>query len=378
MAGNGRVSGLADLIAEEIRSGKSGVSGDRFLTARELSAKYVLSPENACKLLSELSERHLLRLDGKNYYITTGRAAIGSPYEKRLSVSRRNFFGLILNTIDNPFFSSLAKELSVACDNAGYRLLISSARGDARLETGILDEFLELGASGIFTCPGMDAELVEIYSSCPLPVVSLGHDIGIPDCDTVLVDNYSAGAQVASHLLEIGCTRFAYVGIRDVIGDDPRINGFSDRLSKAGHGLSDDCVITAERLPDGWHDPESIAGSLGNLLHRLPEGEKLGIFCYHDLLAVETQRFVKHWKAGRRMRIPDDVAIVGFDDLPVTSEVTPQITSVSYRFVSMAKKSVGLMLDMLSDPAHKAGRYEISSSLRVRESTRVVRETRME
>ena len=369
MCNSGRASLLADELENELRAGNFGVSGDRFLTARELSGKYVLSPENACRLLSELSRRNLIRLDGKNYFITTGPAVIGTPYHKKLAGTRRKLFGLILNTIDNPFFSSLAKELSAACEAVGYGLIISSSLGDAKTESRIAEEFLGLGVSGIFSCPGVDPELSGVYTSFPLPVVFLGRDIGISGRDVVLVDNYSAGAQVASHLLGIGCTRFAYVGMRDVIDDDPRIKGFRECLAKSGQSLPDSSVITAERRADGRHDPESILGSLNNLLHKLSVGEKLGIFCYHDLLAVETQRYVRHWKEGRRMQIPDDVAIVGFDDLPVASEVTPQITSVSYRFVSIARKSVGLMLEAVSDPLHKAGKYEISSSLSIREST---------
>ncbi len=362
-----KINAVIDELSNGLKSGSFGASGEYFLTAREITERYSISLDSACKVLSGLQSLRLVRLEGKHYYITTGYAPQRSLLGEYLQKSRRRIFGMVLNNIESPFFASLAKELGSAADRAGYKLLIYSAHKDYELEAEIIDQFIELGASGIFTCPGMAAELDDIYSFCPLPVVSLGRNIGVSNCDNVLVDNYSAGAQVASHLCEIGCTKFAYVGLDQFLAKDPRMHGFADQLRTFGFELEKNSVIA---VPSGvFAEVDVISGMLGNILKER-RSERLGIFCYHDLLASEVLKYLKNHRYGsENLSIPEDVAIVGFDDLPIASSLTPPLTTVSYRYASIAQMSVDIMLDYVNNADHKVGVYEIPSSLNVRAST---------
>ena len=155
------------------------------------------------------------------------------------------------------------------------------------------------------------------------------------------------------------------------------INCAYDLLKKQNkYELSEpDDSLPAEPEPlsiDDRLDLGSISGCLNRLLYNIPQGLKVGIFCYHDLIAVETLRLIKHRPektSERRLLIPDDVCVAGFDDLPIASAVTPPLTTISYRYASIAKKSFDIMLDHISNPDHKPGKYEISSSLIIRGST---------
>lgn len=370
MGAPSKILPLIDSLATDIQNGSFGVAGDRFLTIRDLAQQFSVSLESACNIMSALSEKRLVRLYGKNYYVTNGYVSPTTPLGALLHKTRRPLLGMLVKNIDNPFFSSLTKELSEAAYNNGYRLIVSSGESTKR-EAEMLEEFLTLGVSGVFTCPGSEVTPNDAYATYPLPLVSLGRELPVPNCDNVLVDNYSAGVQVAKHLLSIGCETFAYVGLRNFLKKDPRLQGFVDRLGKEGISLPAEHVITVGKREDGSIDVDSMGGSFNQLLHRFSGQEKIGLFCYHDLLAVEAMRLIKrHNKINaRRLLIPDGISIVGFDDLPISSAVTPPLTTVSYRYATIAEKSMEIMKDYIESSSHKTAQHEVKSSLIVRDST---------
>ncbi len=365
-----KISLLTDEIAQGLMDGAFGAPGTPFLTARGLVGKYGVSLDSAMGILSSLRERRLIRLDGNRYYVVTGFASSSTPYGERLSRTRRNFLGMIVNSISSPFFSSLAKELSDRAAQAGYPLLIADTGNHPDKDSALIDRFVENGAVGIFAAPSIAVDH-GIYACCPLPLVSLGRDLGITNCDVVTADNHAAGRQVADHLWEIGCTRFAYVGIRRYLREDPRLSGYAEQLRRHGADLMNDAVLAADHQTDGGLDYEEISGLLGSLLHRIPEGEKLGIFCYHDLLATYTLQRVKHYShlSLGRFRIPEDVAVVGFDDLPIASAIVPPLTTVQYQYAAIAEAALSRMLDYMENPAHIPEKRVISSSLCIRGSS---------
>ncbi len=365
-----KISHLTEEIAADLTGGAYGGPGTPFPTARTLVGTFGVSFDSASGILAALKERRLIRLGGNRYYVTTGYVPPQTPYGERLSRTRRGFLGLIVNSVGSPFFSSLAKELSDVSARAGYPLLIADTGNQPDRDPELIDRFVEDGAAGIFTAPSI-AAAPEYYARCPLPLVSLGRDLGIPNCDAVTADNRAAGRQVAEHLWSIGCTRFAYVGIRRYLREDPRLSGFAAQLRAYGTELAGDTVLAADHLADGGLDYGGLSGILGSLLYRMAKGEKLGIFCYHDLLASYILQRVKHYShlSPGRYRIPEDIAIVGFDDLPIASAIVPPLTTVQYPYASIAEAALSRMLDYMKNPAHLPEKRVIPSSLCTRGSS---------
>jgi len=358
-------------LSESLRDGSFGVSGELFMSVKDLASRYCISIESAFKIMTALAEQHLIRLKGKHYYITTGYAAPQTPYGALLSASRRKCFGMIVNRIESPFFSAITRELSIATQERGYSLYVLCNNNSPEREAKMIDELLESGVCGIFTNAGIFTEISNIYGTCPLPLVSIGRDLGLTNCDTVLVDNENAGKQIAAHLLACGCKRFAYIGLSKYLDEDPRMRGYVDHLRKNGISLAEDHILSAEHNRDGRGDIESIAGQIDTILHQLPDGEKLGIFCYHDLMAVAVMQRVRHYShhSPRSYRVPENVAIVGFDDLPISETISPSLTTVHYRYRSIVEKSLDTMLDYIQNPYHICKSHIVPSSLFIRESS---------
>ncbi len=365
-----KIAALTEEIGRGIREGLFGASGEVFLTARQIVAAYDVSLDSAMRILTGLTEARLLRLEGKRYYVTAGYAAPDSPLGEKLNRKRRPLLGMILNSVDSPFFSSLARELSTAADHADYTILMADSGNRPERDKELLDLFIGLGAAGIFIAPSISAD-PELYARCPVPLVSLGRDLGLSNCDAVTVNNEAAGRQAADHLRAVGCTRFAYVGIRQYLDEDPRLRGYAEQLERLGIRPERDAVLAADQPPDRGLDYESLSGPLGALFLGMGEDEKLGIFCYHDLLASYTLQRAKHYSHlyPGRFRIPEDVAVVGFDDLPVASVIVPPLTTVRYQYGAIAGVALTSMLDYIADPGHTPGKHEIFSSLSIREST---------
>ena len=187
-----KIALLTDEIARGLTDGAFGIPGTPFLTARGIVGKYGISLDSAMGILSALRERRLIRLDGNRYYVSTGYVLPSTPYGERLSRTRRGFFGMIVNSVSSPFFSSLAKELSDCTVQVGYPLLIADTGNQPERDPTLIDWFIDDGATGIFAVPSLTAD-PGIYARCPLPLVFLGRDLGIPNGDAVTADNRAAG-----------------------------------------------------------------------------------------------------------------------------------------------------------------------------------------
>jgi LacI family transcriptional regulator len=323
-------------LCADISDGKVGESGDRFFRIREFAEKYNVSLDTASGIFKRLTDEGLITLCGKHYYITNGLVSPSTPYGKILRSTRKNLLGIQISGIDNPFFASLTRQLNYLASECGMQLIILDTLNDEEVERRNLKLFRELGVKGVFLCSAALKNLLPLYKRFVLPIVSLAKKPDLLFCDTVLVDNSHAGVQVARHLIEMGCINFAYIGLRHNQNNDPRFNGFSEELDRCRRGPVHRITVSNE-MSDELH------GSLNTLLKTAER--PLGIFCYHDLLAVETERTIK-LSSYKDTRIPQDICIVGFDNLPVTSITVPQLSTVSYRYDRISKCAMECMLSL--------------------------------
>lgn len=366
-----RADALFAQISSAILAGEFGTSGARFLTVRDLAEKYACSFHCALDVIQKLQDSRLLRAAGKICCITTGCCPPDSAYGKILSGTRRDIFGVLVNDSSNPFFSALIDHLREEVSRSGMELIIAGSGGDPRREQQIMDMFVELGCRGVFSCVPILPQKHALFSRYPLPLVSLAEDTFLPNVDAVLVDNPAAGMQVAGHLLECGCRSFAYITLGEYIQYDLRLRGFRSRLLQEGIALPEDSIGILSGS-GSTVSPREVTHFVTGLLDKARNNSALplGIFCVHDLLAVEVLGAIRQYRRSR-LRIPEDIMVVGFDDLPIAPLVSPPLTTVSYQYSAMASKACAVMEDYLHNPNHTPTRCEVSSSLTVRQSTRL-------
>lgn len=319
-----------NILHEKILNGEFGKPGDIFLTTRALAEFRHVSLVTAQKIMMELKEQQIIELIGKKNFLTYGVITQKSDiYNIRV---RNKIIGLHITNIESPYFASLARNVEMVAKKFGYDVVISSSGYDLEEEKNTLQLFRKLGVSGVLSCPGRNKLITESYARYPIPFVFVSNTLEDLDIDSVVVDNANAARQVAEYLFNLGYKEFAYCAYDTLLNKtDKRLEGYSNWLTEHNISLNQDNLLY---LKQGSHQTQLIS----EFLRKRTKG--LGVFCSNDLVAMDVLGAIK----DSNLNIPNDVGIVGFDDLAILSSVSTPFTTVHYRLVEMVEKAMQLLL----------------------------------
>lgn len=356
---------LFEKYVSKIESGLCGDSGSKFLTVREFAAKENISLVTSQKVFSLLEEYGVIKCFNKKYYLSYGRMSSESSLtdllNKRAAFLTGKVMGIIVPDLKNPFFSALLQKISVYAIKANFFPLVMSYHGDEKLETEIVDLLVSMGAKGIITCPNSNKSVKNLYSKCVLPVVFISKKFSIDEEHYSSADNYNAAKRVAKHFIEMGYENFMYIGNDIASDEDMRYKGFFDELENLG--------IEVSRQDNAFLLKENFTTLPYHVCQKITAAKKpLGIFCYHDIIS---ERVLSACKSAN-LSIPDEVGIVGFDDLPITTQVEPALSTIAYSFDEMAKTAVKKLIKQINRTADESDNTikPINHTLIVRDSSR--------
>lgn len=179
-----------------------------------------------------------------------------------------------------------------------------------------------------------------------------------PDVPSVGSANWSGGLMATRHLIELGHTRIAAItGPSDMMCSHARIDGFRSAMTSAGLDIRPDWI----RFGD-FH----TSGGLEHGRELLSQQDRpTAIFAGSDLQALGVMEAMR----GLGLRVPDDVSIVGYDDIPLAKWVSPRLTTIRQPLKRMAEEATKLVLQMAEAPLENVPRMDLATSLVVREST---------
>lgn len=270
-----------------------------------------------------------------------------------------NLIELALQHLDNPWTLNLLDGAAEVTSSRGIRLVLSEINDPRLLATRWLDEVLArrpLGAILIFSNPS--ADLARRFASRRIPAVFVD-PWGNPILGTMSVqsDNWSGGLFATRHLVELGHQRIGTItGPDGVMCSIARLDGYRTALHEAGLGF-DPRLIRQGRFSVA--DGERFAMELLNL-----DDRPTAIFAQSDFLAMGV------YKAAKRLgiRIPEELSVVGFDDIQTAGFMGPALTTIHQPLMEMAARAATMILDARSgqtvDP-----RAILPNTLVVREST---------
>jgi LacI family transcriptional regulator len=255
----------------------------------------------------------------------------------------------------NPFFAGIAKHLEAYANKQGYELALASSNYDARQERDKLEMFCRMNARGIIVCPWANEENQDFFANLPVPFVLIGRRMQSLRADAVLVNGQIAAQSVATHFKKLGFAHFAYIGPAG-IKSDPRLSGFRNELLADNFSLNDENILLVDNQPPIHTDPIEV------FIKRMA-AERAAVFCFHDLFAVRAL----HACHKLHLAVPEHIAIAGFDNLSIASQVSPQLTSVGYPLKDMAHMSFDILLT--SNESREKNACYLESKLIVRQST---------
>lgn len=282
---------------------------------------------------------------------------------RRLRTGRSGVIALAFPELPSPYFAELAVEVIAAARRHGCTVLMDDTAGDPNAELRIASGLGDPMIDGVILSPlGLDQnELARRDRRVPL--VLLGEaDFGLV-CDHVHIDNVAAAREAVEHLVVSGRRRIAAIGWQDPTPRataQQRMTGYRQALAGAGLPLEPALwpPVRAYSRPDG-------AAAMRRLL-KLPTRPD-AVFCFNDLMALGALRAL--YEAG--LRVPEDVALVGFDDVEEAEYAVPSLTTVAPDKTAIAEAAVDALLYRISEGCAQPGRLiQPGHRLVVRESSR--------
>ncbi|MFE4196217.1 LacI family DNA-binding transcriptional regulator [Paenarthrobacter sp. NPDC056912] len=257
---------------------------------------------------------------------------------RSLRSGKTSMIGLVLADLSVPYYAELASEIMKAAWERGYRVLVEQSGNEAGHERAALQgQFRSLTDGLLFIPLALDAGDI-ITAAGNKPLVLLGEFVEDPRLDMVLIKNHEAAAAVTTHLLAGGRRRIAVLGAVD--GDTTgsnglRLSGYKAALAAAGVEYDPALVVGCDWRRDGGADATARLLDSGVAFD--------AVFGLNDALALGAL----HELLVRGKKVPEDVAVAGFDDIDEARFASPSLTTVAPGRAEIAERAVELLIERI-------------------------------
>lgn len=260
---------------------------------------------------------------------------------------------------DTPFFSEVTEGISLECKNNRYRLKISYIYEDEETLRKQIEDLQYSDCMGIILLgTEMTEQDLDPFLKLPVPVVLLDAYFDMIPCNCITINNLQGAYMATRHLIQKTNCQPGYLRSSYQISNfAERATGFYNAVRASGMSASKSIV---HRLSP------SVEGACADMLELIRAGEPLAhsYFADNDLIAVG---FIKALKQSG-LSVPADAAVVGFDNMPVSSVIEPALTTVHVPKQYMGSAAVQRLASLLKDPGQTPVRIQISTSLVKRQS----------
>lgn len=259
-----------------------------------------------------------------------------NAFAQSLKSDRSHTVGIVVPDIVNPFFPEIIRGAELVARPAGYTLLSCNVIEDPEREEEVLRTLLDKRVDGVIICSArLDEERLLRAIAPHRAVVLINRTAAKRHAGTIEVD-YRAGVEAAvAQLVAQGRRRFGFAaGLASSHGGRKRREGIEAALARHGLSLAFDMPCS----PD-------LQGGADIAARLLPEAARLdAMICYNDLIALGLLKPLE--RAG--VRVPDDIAIVGCDDIPASSLVSPALTTLRIAKQDLGEMAMQMLLDRIA------------------------------
>ena len=291
-------------------------------------------------------------------------AYLPSAAARSLKTNRSQVLGVIVSSIDDPFFSEIVFGIEEAAQEAGYRLFIAASQHDPAREQKIVQAMMEHRTDGVIICsssfsPDQGRQLLE-YG---FPIVVVNHQGAENFHYSIFHDDVDGSRQITRHLIDLGHRKIAYLG-NSLSGRTTldRLTGFKAEMQSAG------LPVPAEYIHHVAGNSPQFGMDGSNYLLNLKQ-PPTAIVCFNDMLAIGVLKGCR--RAG--LNVPDDISITGFDNIIFSAYTHPPLTTFDQPKQSIGTEAARLLLDLLrsnsDDNVFQPKEIVLKGRLLVRNST---------
>ncbi|MEO9822507.1 MAG: LacI family DNA-binding transcriptional regulator [Paracoccaceae bacterium] len=279
---------------------------------------------------------------------------------RSLITGKSRIIGVVVAYLDNYFYPVALEKLSNALQAQGYHVLVFMASNDSQSTDQVIDELLDYQVDGIITASvGISSNLTDRCEAAGVPVVLFNRSQDSDTLSAVTSDNYAGGQTVAKFLVAGGHQRIAYIGgWKGASTQRDREAGFRAGLQDAGrdlfdHGLGEFTVEKAKEIARAMFTASTYPDA---------------VFIATDHMAFAVMDVLR---SELGLGVPDDVSVVGYDDVPPASWAAYDLTTVRQRANIMVDETVSLILEKIDNIGTKPKHIKIESPLIVRSSAKI-------
>jgi LacI family transcriptional regulator len=282
-----------------------------------------------------------------------------SALARSLKLNQTRTIGMLITASTNPFYSELVRGVERSCFERGYSLVLCNTEGDEQRMNRNLETLMQKRVDGLLLlCTEThqpSKEIIQRYPSIPTVMMDWAPFDGTSD---LIQDNSLLGGDMATqHLIDKGHTRIACItGPLDKTPARLRLEGFQVAMARAGLPVPDDYQITGDfEFSGGFEAMQSLLTC---------EARPQAVFIGNDAMAVGAYQAL--YQAG--LRVPDDIAVVGYDDIELARYMTPPLTTIHQPKDELGELAIDVLIHRMAQPGLQQQRLQLTPVLMERGS----------
>ena len=281
-----------------------------------------------------------------------------------LRKGKSNLVGVIIPKTNSSFFSSVLEKIEDVLNKAGYNIIITQSNESYEKECRNIDALLFTQVDGIIASMAnetVDLSYYEKIKSKGIPLILFDRGENDLNVDYVGINDYDSSFMIIEHLISKGCKRIAHIGgYRRTRIFNNRIRGYKDAIVKYGLPQEEELLIeSALTLEDGRTEMTKLLN-----LPTPPDG----VYLASDYAALGALQIIQE----KKLKVPDDIRLVGFGNEPFTALVTPSLTSINQHSAQIGAAAATTFLDLVSQEelSQSLNKIILSAELVERESSK--------
>ncbi|ELH4195679.1 substrate-binding domain-containing protein [Vibrio cholerae] len=284
-----------------------------------------------------------------------------SALARSLKMNRTKTIGMLVTTSTNPFFGEVVKGVERSCYHQGYNLILCNTEGDNQRMKASINTLLQKRVDGLLLmCSTLEGERLDVFDRYPdIPIVVMDWGPILFASDKIQDNSLQGGYMAAKHLIEcghkeIGCITGPLIRHQAQM----RYEGYKRALAEAGVAINPDWIVESDFECEGGYQAFEKLYQRG----KLPSA----LFVSNDMMAMG----VIQAASQRGLRVPDDLSLIGYDDVHIAKFMTPALTTIHQPKYRLGKAAVDTLLYRLENPDTTAQVVQLEPTLVVRNSVR--------
>lgn len=284
-----------------------------------------------------------------------------SALARSLKMNRTKTIGMLVTTSTNPFFGEVVKGVERSCYHQGYNLILCNTEGDNQRMKASINTLLQKRVDGLLLmCSTLEGERLDVFDRYPdIPVVVMDWGPILFASDKIQDNSLQGGYMAAKHLIEcghreIGCITGPLIRHQAQM----RYEGYKRALAEAGIAINPDWIVESDFECEGGYQAFEKLYQRG----KLPSA----LFVSNDMMAMGVIQAANQ----RGLRVPDDLSLIGYDDVHIAKFMTPALTTIHQPKYRLGKAAIDTLLYRLENPDTTAQVVQLEPTLVVRNSVR--------